>query len=427
MRSVWFLYLATLFIAGCCPVCCWCIVREGEEENPPDGIGSPIRTGAVAVKIISSSDVPADVVARFLAGGVQLDSGRIGVPARGQGEIIGPDAATTIVITGTYEGGAPVPTAAFEFGTDFTTGMAAVYYLPNPSTPGPPPPAITILEPAAEVRVPLGGLVHVRWSDEDDADSAMIRFFLVSPGGLFPGAGATPLGEALPEDPDGPGDQADLPVRDVAVGSYELHAIIDNGSASASARAPGTVVVTPAIEQDPCPDRPAAFAVHPTSGRLGTVARVTVNGANFALGIEVRLARAGQPTILGRQVYVATDGASLTCDFDLGTAVAGAWDVVVSTADCPAASLPGGFEVEPFADFDADGDVDRDDFRLLSACMNGPNNPLPAAVANCVWADLDADGDVDTADVLEFQACFNGPGRPPACGPDKASEAVAVR
>ncbi len=64
-------------------------------------------------------------------------------------------------------------------------------------------------------------------------------------------------------------------------------------------------------------------------------------------------------------------------------------------------------------DFNADGDVDLDDFTEFQACFNGPNRP-PAG-AGCAGADFDADNDVDLADFLAFQGCFNGPNRPAAC------------
>ncbi len=72
----------------------------------------------------------------------------------------------------------------------------------------------------------------------------------------------------------------------------------------------------------------------------------------------------------------------------------------------------GAYEFIP-GDFDADGDVDLDDFVRYQACFNGPNRPAPAA--DCDGADFDGDTDVDLTDFQTLQACFNGPNRPPAC------------
>lgn len=57
------------------------------------------------------------------------------------------------------------------------------------------------------------------------------------------------------------------------------------------------------------------------------------------------------------------------------------------------------------ADLDRDGDVDLDDFAILSSCLLGPESP---AVGSCVSADLDFDGDVDIADFASYQRCYSG-------------------
>lgn len=68
---------------------------------------------------------------------------------------------------------------------------------------------------------------------------------------------------------------------------------------------------------------------------------------------------------------------------------------------------------ESRGDFDADDDVDLDDFGFFQLCFRGPNAPplYPA----CWLPDYDADDDVDLMDFGRFQACFNGPNRPPGC------------
>ncbi len=68
--------------------------------------------------------------------------------------------------------------------------------------------------------------------------------------------------------------------------------------------------------------------------------------------------------------------------------------------------------VSSFGDFDADNDVDLNDFSIIQVCFSGPNLPT---LAGCVSADHDQDADVDLTDFSAFQACFNGPNRPVAC------------
>lgn len=57
-------------------------------------------------------------------------------------------------------------------------------------------------------------------------------------------------------------------------------------------------------------------------------------------------------------------------------------------------------------DYDADDDVDQDDFAFLQTCLSGPIAPT---APGCGPADLDGDGNVDQDDVLRFAGCLNGP------------------
>ena len=63
---------------------------------------------------------------------------------------------------------------------------------------------------------------------------------------------------------------------------------------------------------------------------------------------------------------------------------------------------------QPF-DFDADGDVDAEDFAHFEACFTGP--PAPPT-SGCLKADVDRDGHVDQADFFWFQRCLSGAGVP---------------
>jgi len=88
------------------------------------------------------------------------------------------------------------------------------------------------------------------------------------------------------------------------------------------------------------------------------------------------------------------------CDIDDGTSL-----------DCNLTEVPDECETISAGDFDADLDVDLDDFAALSACLAGPEEtPAPASpdcVAACLSAfDFDADNDVDLGDFAQFQALF---------------------
>jgi hypothetical protein len=62
------------------------------------------------------------------------------------------------------------------------------------------------------------------------------------------------------------------------------------------------------------------------------------------------------------------------------------------------------------SDFDADGDVDQEDFGVSQACLSGPN--IPQNDPHCLRARMDSDNDVDQNDVALFQRCMTGPGVP---------------
>jgi len=73
----------------------------------------------------------------------------------------------------------------------------------------------------------------------------------------------------------------------------------------------------------------------------------------------------------------------------------------------------------PF-DFDGDGDVDKDDFAIFSACVTGPavaGPPAGCTPAQFSACDRDGDNNVDQADFGMFQRCYTGANKPgqPAC------------
>jgi len=65
------------------------------------------------------------------------------------------------------------------------------------------------------------------------------------------------------------------------------------------------------------------------------------------------------------------------------------------------------------ADFDADGDVDLEDFGFFQTCYSGEGR---SCTAGCQKADLDADEDVDISDFNNvFHPCMNGANIAPGC------------
>jgi hypothetical protein len=78
--------------------------------------------------------------------------------------------------------------------------------------------------------------------------------------------------------------------------------------------------------------------------------------------------------------------------------------------------------VDPFADADADGDVDQDDYGVMQACLTGPppgNPAIPTDPAYCACMNRNpgVDSAIDQDDVNAFEACASGPTVPadPGC------------
>jgi hypothetical protein len=86
---------------------------------------------------------------------------------------------------------------------------------------------------------------------------------------------------------------------------------------------------------------PGIEAITPATG--GGHLTVSVSGSGLPAGAAVKLARSGEPEIVGTEVSVAGDAASLSATFDLTGAAEGSWDVVVTTPDQQTATLPAGF------------------------------------------------------------------------------------
>jgi hypothetical protein len=121
-------------------------------------------------------------------------------------------------------------------------------------------------------------------------------------------------------------------------------------------------------------------------GDTGTLS-VVVQGKAIAVGVTVKLVRAGQADIVGNPVAVINGGTAISARFDLTGKAQGAWDVVATNPDGTSASLPGAFTIEQ-------GRAAKGWADILGPSTVGPHRNT---LFNVVYGNL---GNVDVYDVL---------------------------
>lgn len=104
-------------------------------------------------------------------------------------------------------------------------------------------PTLELAAPAREASIVAGAALTVAWTDDDADDNAAISLFLDPDDDPFNG-NETVLAEAIEEDPDGDADATNLVAADVPPGTYRVVGLIDDGSITAVATAPGLVTVS---------------------------------------------------------------------------------------------------------------------------------------------------------------------------------------
>ncbi len=101
-------------------------------SSPPSDDGTA-RTvpggGKITLRVISRSLIPADVTAEFLFRGMIVHFTQLHVEPLEQTDVVGPDVAEQIHVTGTYAGGEPLTERTFLLGADFEDGGVVIYYV----------------------------------------------------------------------------------------------------------------------------------------------------------------------------------------------------------------------------------------------------------------------------------------------------------
>ncbi|MHC4444084.1 MAG: immunoglobulin domain-containing protein [Planctomycetota bacterium] len=162
-------------------------------------------------------------------------------------------------------------------------------------------------------------------------------------------------------------------------------------------------VLPPVITQQPVSDKlhkgqSAQFNVVATGASLEY--QWQKNGTNLSDGGNISGAATGTLQVSNVQ---ASDAANYRC--------------VVSNNGGDVTSDQASLTLAVTGDFDADDDVDHEDFGHFQACMTGTG--VPQNDPNCLDARLDVDEDADLDDFVIFQGCMSGANIPanPGCAP----------
>ena len=133
--------------------------------------------------------------------------------------------------------------------TDESVAPGIVVAKADPDNAGP---SLVIRVPTANVELRNGGILEVAWDDEDEDDNATITFELQSADPFGAPLGRFPISPVLAEDPDGAAqDKADLVIRGLLPGRYDLVGTIDDGRLRGTARLVGGVGILPDPLNDP--------------------------------------------------------------------------------------------------------------------------------------------------------------------------------
>jgi len=113
------------------------------------------------------------------------------------------------------------------------------------------------------------------------------------------------------------------------------------GFATSESSLPPQLVVT----YDDSPALPPSVgSITPNSGPNDGTVSVTIDGANFRAGAQVKLTKSGQTAIQATGEVVVSP-TRITCDLPLNGAATGQWNVVVTNSDTTSGSLDNGFTV----------------------------------------------------------------------------------
>jgi hypothetical protein len=233
-------------------------VVVGDDIFGPPG-GDSGSTDSLRARIRNESASRADVTIRFIDNDAIVHLAFVRSMPETVTTVTSPDMATQIEISGIDAAGRALGDSLFRLGVDYDKFRPAEYVIsaapgdggpvdpiPDDDEPVRPlPVSISLIEPATDVEVEPGATVPVRWVDEGGGPGAVVRLFLSPVNRSSERIAAGPaVGAAL----DGLNDQLSIVVQGVEPETYLIVAEIADGFTTATAVAPGRVIVLPDSE-----------------------------------------------------------------------------------------------------------------------------------------------------------------------------------
>lgn len=252
------------------------LISVGDVTGALDPIGARPSPDELTIwaRVRNESVARADVSVEFSDAATVVHRVFVRVPPMTATSVVSPKSARQVEISGVDERGRSLPGESLQFGVDFDEIRPAEYLIrdavdvppaggptgeppagPPTGEPGvpllqPTPVSITLLEPSADVTLPIGSQLTVQWEDEASDAGASVALYLRALGGA--GETTMAVGSTVSATVDGLNDRMTVVLAGVNPGSFELLAVLTRGGDVRVSAAPGHVhLVFPQGNQPP--------------------------------------------------------------------------------------------------------------------------------------------------------------------------------
>jgi len=253
-------------------------VMGGSGGDPTAGQQAPDVGVAKARVRNESTSRQADVTVRFIRGEVVEHLAFVRVLPETATTVVNSRQVDTVEIYGVDEEGNALTRGAFVYGQDFTDAAPVEYVIyddrveivtPTPVDPPKPAPeptpvapsTLVLLAPAGDMLVPIGSTVTARWIDHTERADTVVRLFL-RPINTTADSARISVSPAIAAALDGINDTTQVALGNLAPGTYELVAELDDGASVITSTAPGRITIYEPIGSQDRPPKLAILAPH---------------------------------------------------------------------------------------------------------------------------------------------------------------------